>query len=366
MPNYIFILGNNPKLSKAEIESFVTDCEIIDQTDQYLVVNSPILDCQQVLDILGGSIKLGQVIDKPLTAENLAQHVQQSQPEGKVKFGLSYYNRKPDRKLGMEVKRMLKQAGINSRLVTAQEPALSSVIVKKNKCVDFLILPKIWGVTCAVQDFKTYSQLDYGRPRADAKSGMLPPKLAKIMLNLAQLEHTASVLDPFCGSGTILMQAAALGYTNLLGSDVSDRAVADTQQNLSWLRDKFKWQFKSQIFQSDVQDLVRHLKSVDGIVTEPYLGKPLTGKESNLEIEKNIQQVKAVYLQAFKSFKSVLRSHGKLVMVMPQWHISDQVLGLNLDSQIAEMGFKLAKTDNLIYKRDKQHVWRRIRVYVAE
>ena len=85
------------------------------------------------------------------------------------------------------------------------------------------------GRTETVQDFKTYRLRDIGRPRRNAKRGMLPPKLARMMINIASPKHNDTILDPFCGSGTIIHEAFLLGYKNIIGSDISEKAVRDRQ-----------------------------------------------------------------------------------------------------------------------------------------
>src|SRR5205823_3602162 len=92
----------------------------------------------------------------------------------------------------------------------------------------------------AVQPFEQFSARDFGRPGRDDLSGMLPPKLAIIMINLAANDTISVLLDPFCGSGTILSEALLLGYKNLIGSDISEKAVADTKTNLDWIANKFR------------------------------------------------------------------------------------------------------------------------------
>ena len=84
--------------------------------------------------------------------------------------------------------------------------------------------------TEAVQPFEQFSARDFGRPGRDDLSGMLPPKLAIIMINLAQTPLNSILLDPFCGSGTILSEAVLLGYTNLIGTDISEKAIADSKK----------------------------------------------------------------------------------------------------------------------------------------
>ena len=67
------------------------------------------------------------------------------------------------------------------------------------------------GKTVAIQDIENYTKRDYERPARDAKTGMLPPKLAQIMINLGGLtkidhdqEETHAVqhtlYDPFCAA----------------------------------------------------------------------------------------------------------------------------------------------------------------------
>lgn len=69
---------------------------------------------------------------------------------------------------------------------------------------------------------------DYGRPARDARVGMLPPKLAQIMLNLSvKDEKSGTVLDPFCGTGVLLQEAALAGF-DFIGSDIEPRMVEMT------------------------------------------------------------------------------------------------------------------------------------------
>src|SRR5690606_4224587 len=67
------------------------------------------------------------------------------------------------------------------------------------------------------QNITALARRDQGRPKRDAFVGMLPPKLALLMLNLAagglDPEKSHRVLDPFCGTGVVLQEAALQGYS---------------------------------------------------------------------------------------------------------------------------------------------------------
>ena len=52
------------------------------------------------------------------------------------------------------------------------------------------------------------------------------------MINLALSQNIdyKNLLDPLRGSGTILTEAAVMGYQNLYGSDISRKAITDTKE----------------------------------------------------------------------------------------------------------------------------------------
>ena len=46
------------------------------------------------------------------------------------------------------------------------------------------------------------------------------------------------ILDPFCGTGTVLQEALLAGY-DVVGTDLSQKIVDYTTENLSWLQSTF-------------------------------------------------------------------------------------------------------------------------------
>jgi len=303
---------------------------------------------------------LGEQIDPNL----LVNEIIERSGDGKVKFGFSWYGGKANRKIGMDVKGRLKEKGINSRLVTSKDKTLSAVVVTKNKCLDFVVVAGAVGLTQVVFDFKEYGKVDYGRPAHDSVSGMLPPKAAKMMINLAEAKTDAVLLDPFCGSGTVLMEAALMGYQNLIGSDVSAKAAIDTETNMNWLVENYKLDIKKDIFKSDVRKLDIEDGSVDAIVSEPYLGPPVRGELTSSQLREIIKEVSDIYLGAFKKFSKIVKSGGRLVIIFPQWHQRGELIGqIDLRAEIKELEFNRKDKANLIYKRDDQKVWREITIW---
>lgn len=360
---YVFILGHNPKLSVAEIMAVLPKSQKVDETSSFLIIETDEFNCAEVLGRLGGTVKIGKIIGNQISRKVTIEKLKEIKSATKLNFGISYYDSKPDN-LGMEIKKELKSAGISCRLVTSRDKALSSVVVSKNKCAEFLVLGKKWlGQTCVVQNFEDYGYRDYGRPVRDMVSGSQPPKLAKIMINLAEMPSGVTILDPFCGSGTILQEALLLGY-KAIGSDFSNKAIQDSKKNLEWLVNKLEIRnSKFEIMAADVRNLSKNIKSADAIVTEPYLGPPLRGRESKQDIQEIITELSELYLEAFKEFRKVLNSNGKIVIVFPAFRVGQEILELPILNQIKKMGFTQVNRDKLIYSREGQKVWRQIYIF---
>lgn len=399
---YYFILGQNPKLSTLEIYSYLTKEGINFKIEKFseeilLVKINKEIEAEKILDSLGGTIKLGQIlietppnkISPPFIVSQLTTHGLQL--TAKISFGFSTYQLNSSkfqlpRHLGLEVKRLLKQKNISSRLVTSREKNLSSVVVAKNRLLKngaeicFIVdKNKIYlGKTLAVQKFGQYSKFDYGRPGRDPHSGMLPPKVAKMMINLSQmLDVRGQMLDPFCGSGTILQEAALLGYKNLIGSDILPKAIANTEANFQYLISHISYPISPpKLHILDVLNLLSKIKpqSIDAIITEPYLGPPLKGNESKEEIRKIISELANLYLKSFAEFKKVLKPKSKVIIIFPilkgQHSINNNQL-----AQITKLGFDsgfdlppqlkslVTPRKSIVYSRPGQWIEREIFIF---
>jgi tRNA (guanine10-N2)-dimethyltransferase len=96
----------------------------------------------------------------------------------------------------------------------------------------------------------------------------MPAKLARCMVNLAQPKIGDLVLDPFCGTASILLEAWLLGC-RVVGFDVQQRMVRGSLQNLLYYGAK-----PEGIAVADA----RHppVAKVDCIVTDPPYGRSAT------------------------------------------------------------------------------------------
>ncbi len=340
----ILLFGRHPALSYAEISVFLNkNCEVRELTRSGVILRG---ECPFIKD-LAGIIKAGTLERVGLDTSWIFQEMKKwGLDQGRLVFGLSYYPwgrsqedkrfLKQTRIIGLDFKKSLKQTGLSCRLVNKKEAALSSVTVQKNKLIEkgieWLILDgknKKIGRTFYVQPFGLWSKLDYGRPGRDAVSGMIPPKLASIMIHIAghQSYLDELFLDPFCGSGTILGQALRMGVQKVWGSDISPKAVKDSKANLKWLfsqnlvvRDpKPEIEFKVQ----DVRKLHSFIKpnSVRSIVTEPYLGPPQKAGQGRQSRVRLVQELEALYREAAIQCNKALKKGGTMVWALPVFYL---------------------------------------------
>jgi len=96
----------------------------------------------------------------------------------------------------------------------------------------------------------------------------MPAKLARCMVNLAQPKIGDLVLDPFCGTASILVEAWLIGC-RVVGFDVQPRMVRGSLQNLLYYGVK-----PEGIAVADARHLP--VAKVDCIVTDPPYGRSAT------------------------------------------------------------------------------------------
>jgi tRNA (guanine10-N2)-dimethyltransferase len=70
--------------------------------------------------------------------------------------------------------------------------------------------------------------------RPSSHPSAMTQKLARCLVNLARAKVNRLCVDPFCGTGTVLIEAASLGC-RVVGSDVDKRMIRKSRQNLSQL-----------------------------------------------------------------------------------------------------------------------------------
>lgn len=250
----------------------------------------------------------------------------------------------------------LKQSlGSKGRFVVPKEiSGLAPLLIQKHKTDEFFIDTEtnIVYKTLWVMDFRDWVKKDRFLPHANARAGMLPPKIARSLVNLVPFVDTKDkvLADPFCGSGRILIEAAQLGY-DVVGADISEKQATETKENLSVLN------LDATIHIADAVRFSAVSPELDAIVTEPFLGKVNPRPDETPYISIGL---KKLYLGALKDWTKVLKSGGYVVMVFPIFNSSKGQIKTSvvIDDKLSLSYNQLAR--NIVYSRPGADVVREI------
>lgn len=366
---WLFILGRETMLSLAEIKAVFLlnkiDYQIVhNQENKLIITGNNFPPASELIKKLGGTIKIGYSVGKIKNPNDLANFLNEQFKEGKIEFSIN-----GSMSLGIETKKILKQLGRSARYIEAKNSAtvIYNNLIKSG--ADIEIYQDELFITKAIQSIDDFSKRDFGRPGRDDESGMLPPKLAMMLINLSTTPTDKTIFDPSCGSGTVISEAVLMGYKKIIAVDISDQAIDDTIKNLQWLKTNFQVKNNTEdikIFVGDVTKISQKIKpeSVAAIISEPYLGKPLRGSESNLVLEQQAGELKRLYLQSFAQFHKILKNDGVVVFIIPRFKTSIGWVKIDCENEIIKLGFKndsiIPDQKHLLYWRETQHVGREI------
>lgn len=385
--HYISLLGRQPSIGMAELERVFGDVTWFSETSALLSADE--FDIQR----LGGTVKAGRVVaelprgDWRQASMKLVQAYTQAWAghEGKITLGISAYgfdvSARDVQKTGIILKSKLKEKGVSLRLVPNDDVALGSATSHHNKLglsdnkVELLVVrgrsgKVIIAESTGAQNITALAKRDQERPARDAFVGMLPPKLAQIMTNLTAVQKPADrmpvILDPFCGTGVLLQEAMLLGF-DVYGTDLSEKMIRYSRDNLNWIQDTARITSPWYLHEGDAMN-TQWRQPIDAVACETYLGQPFSAPpsaEKLAEVRKNCDWIISEFL---KNIGNQLQPGTPLCVAVPAWRdAAENVTHLPLISKLEELGyqqveFKNVRTAELLYFRPDQVVARELLV----
>jgi len=127
----------------------------------------------------------------------------------------------------------------------------------------------------------------------------LHPKVARALVNLTSIKRNQVLLDPFCGTGGILLEAGLMGI-RIIGSDVEEKMIEGCKKTLDYYKIK-----NTLLYCSDIGEIQNYIDNVDAIATDLPYGKSTTTKGEKMD---------QLYERAFESMSNVLKKDGKAVI----------------------------------------------------
>lgn len=418
----VCILGRQPHIGAAELESLYGAARVrLLPGDKIALVDVPHISYE-----LGGSIKIARQIDTISTTKfeaistqltrRLSRYLVGIPAEGKVKFGISVYGIQTNvpqlTRTTLYLKKTIKKTGHSARVVPNNDLTLSSAQVIHNQLTSPLGLElllirdgdqTIVAQTFHEQDIEAYTLRDRGRPKRDAFVGMLPPKLAQIMVHLGTqqasrlitagddtLQPTSdqtpellsdmarssvdngnnqkgTILDPFCGTGVVLQEAALEGYA-VYGTDISEKMVNYTKDNLKWLSTTHKIALEAAVERGDATSYTWK-QPIDAVVGEGYLGQPMSFEPTREKLAEIMHECNGIFRDFLKNIHPQLQPGTPLCIAAPAWFVLGETQHLSALDDLENLGynridFEHANRTELIYHREDQIVGRELLVLI--
>ncbi len=253
-------------------------------------------------------------------------------PDKNFNFSLSLYCPRSDpeavyEELSEELLSTIREAGLKkANLIRSRSgPELHSERVVSRSALDFVVFPlgatSQWGVTVYVPETEGFKERSTERPFVT--SGIsLSSRLARLLVNISGVSKGEVLLDPFCGSGTVLGEALLKG-ADCIGIDRNHGSVERTKENLAWLLSQSRRGGQRtpsySVITGDATNLRRSLgdQMVDAIVSEPILMPRLSSPPTLEKARRLIKHASTIYSEALYEMSGVLRRGGRMVLVTP-------------------------------------------------
>lgn len=342
---FILFVGASNTLAESEIEAQIKGA-IATRPNIYVFESENESSATDLASKLGCSIKLAQELLGVIpSVQSVADLIQAKN------FSItSLDNLKESDRINQKIKDFLEKGRF---ILPRDQFGLSPVLLKKHRIDEFFVDEKqeeVWK-TVWIHDYEHWIKKDRHMPFANAKAGILPPKIARSMVNLVPLDpHGKILVDPFCGSGRILIEAVELGY-KIGGTDILVDQVRETKANLDFMG------FEAKLEVLDATHLSDKFHEVDAIVTEPFLGKPNLRPD---QIRYLVPGLQKLYLGCLKNWLNVLKPKGFVVMVFPSFDDGKHIYKTSslIDGKLG-LGYNLLKRD-ILYSRPNADVRREI------
>lgn len=388
----LLILGRQPALGLAELESLYGSAKVRPASATAATVD---VDPAEIrFERLGGSTRLARLVAELNTTSwheiekyllKVSPDHASMLPEGKLTIGISVYGIRVTpaaiQATGLSLKKAIRKTGRSVRLVPNKEPELNTAQVLHNSLTgdngwELLLVRSgdktLLAQTVSVQDIASYTIRDRERPKRDARVGMLPPKLAQIIINLGTGPDTESkpvVLDPFCGTGVVVQEALLDGY-EAIGTDIEPRMVQYTKANVEWLTRTMPYAGSLQYIEAG--DATSHIwheaGSITTIACETYLGRPFTTLPNPEVLNQTVSECNLIIRKFLKNIGSQIKPGTRLCLAVPAWQIrKGQFKHVSLLDSLEEMGynrmsFEHVRSEDLLYYREDQIVARELLV----
>jgi hypothetical protein len=340
---YFAVLGKNPEISMKELE--LVQAKEISYPKKGIVIFDT--KYAQLLPQLWGVIKIGTVVKE--------KELQELLTDVKIIWIQNEAN-------GKHLKRTV---GIRRYKLVDIFHTDKEIKAKGKEIIN--LENGLYGIVEWYQNIELYEAIDFGKPGRSMEMGMMPAKLAHMMINiwLANFIHESQldiekicIYDPFVGSWTTGMLANYIGY-DFAGSDIK---INYAEKNTPWRKiNKFFTPDKQfDIFKHDIKEkLWDQLEGKDILVVSEWRLWPIVKKSTS---DQDIQKFQERVTDLYKSFLDRIKELWAVaVFTIPRYVGQDNGIEQVLTKYASKIGVKIQSIPE-IYGREGQQLGRKIMI----
>jgi tRNA G10 N-methylase Trm11 len=332
---YLFVLGRNPELSRAEVISYLEAREIkfkiISERDNLLLIESEI-DERKAINSLGGTIAIGRVFvsgDEQDILSYLEKNPIYFGEENKFQYSISNFSE-------IDIEDAVKENFKKERLKAVFKKIEIAPDSMKN-LHNYFIIDDNFGVIEEIYDTEEAEKRDMEKPVRRSRLA-ISPRLARILINLSGVKEGETLLDPFCGIGVILQEAVLQGI-NCIGVDIDRKAIEGAKRNLNWLKEKYKTRADYKLVNKDSGRVI--LRGIHGIACEPNLGMLLKRSPNPAQALEIMRKFESTISFVFTNLKYSLVQGGKIAFTSPLIRAGNNRIGCSINRIIEKAGLRL-------------------------
>jgi tRNA G10 N-methylase Trm11 len=334
MVEYLFVFGRNPILSFAEIVVYLNSrgikFKVKERENNCVLISLEKIDIKKIMHDLGGTVKIVEVLFEGRSLNEILEEIKRKQliewMNEKFCFSLNFYGKEFKgkylleeffkRKFREQKKKAVYKKGKNVNGSSPTQVHSLNLIQEKSDFVFFNSSKFYFGLTVECFNPKELKKRDKSRPE-QKKLHSISLRLARILINLSGIKEKETLLDPFCGIGTILQEAMFNGM-NVIGIELSEETARKARRNLQWFEKNYKTGKKWKVIQGDSAFIKETLqgKKFDAVASEPFLGPLLKKTPTENEAKKIIKELNQLYFSFFRKLALITRKQ-KIAIILP-------------------------------------------------
>jgi len=371
---YLFLLGRDSSLSKLELSIYLhkekINYNIVKEEDNYLIIDflGYNINHNKIITDLGGITRIANIYHNSKTINE--KLISKLDFINKKSFNYSLSTIDVDESGIENINEIIKSyyREEKAKAVYKKPKLLPIVKGKKKKIRRNIINPDdvlswnllnngfelfvikvdneyIFAKTIACSSSSDYIFKDKNRPvKKELYSTSF--RLTKIMVNLLDLPVGKTIVDPFCGVGTFLIEALINGY-DVIGIDKNNEMIAGARKNVAWAENNFKIQGKSKFI---IGNSSKIFFKADGACFEPYMGPFLDNLPNEQRVKQILGEIVPLYSDLFDNLANNLKGKGRIVCVLPEFQTYDNKIIKLSENVFLNHGFKIVSLTGLSNK----------------